>query len=142
MALHVLPLNKRFSIPFYNLLPDFISALIQQEQAAVGDINLIYTDNDEILELNRKYLEHDYYTDVISFPYDYNQGVNGDVFISCDKVEENAREYHTSFDNELLRVTIHGILHLIGYKDSRPEEMEQMRKKEDHYLEYFKINFS
>ncbi len=142
MALHVHHLNKKFSISFYNLLQDFIPALIKQEQFTLGVINLIYTDNTEILELNQKYLGHDYHTDVISFTYDYNHGINGDVFISCDKAEENALEYHTSFDNELLRVTIHGILHLIGYEDSRPQEKEQMRRKEDHYLEYFKINFS
>ena len=142
MALHVHHLNERFSIPFSHLLIDFIPALIQHEKANVGVINLIYTDNTEILELNQKYLGHDYYTDVISFPYDYNHGINGDVFISCDKVEENAREYNTSFDNELLRVTIHGILHLVGYKDSTSAEKKQMRIKENHYLDYFKINFS
>jgi rRNA maturation RNase YbeY len=64
------------------------------------------------------------------------------VFISCDKVRKNAEDYKTSFPNELLRVTIHGILHLIGYKDYTAEERQQMRKKEDYYLEYFKINFS
>ncbi|SRR6056297_178694 len=142
MAVHIHHLNENYKIPFKNLLPEFLPQIIRKENSETGVINVIYTNNEEILELNKQYLNHNYFTDVISFPYDFNHGINGDVFISCDKVSKNAEDYKTSFLDELLRVTIHGILHLTGYKDSTPEEKQQMRKKEDYYLEYFKINFS
>ena len=130
-----------FELPNDNHLTQLALAVIQQEKEQAGDINIIYTDNQEILELNRKYLNHDYYTDVIAFHYGPSMEVEGDIFISLDKVQENAREYGEDFKDEVLRVTIHGLLHLIGYTDKSDEEKRSMHSLEDKYLGYYQDHF-
>ena len=130
-----------FELPNDNQLTQLAHAVIHQEKEQPGDINIIYTDNQEILELNRKYLNHDYYTDVIAFHYGPTIDVEGDVFISLDKVQENAGLYGVAFEKELLRVTIHGLLHLIGYSDKTEEEKQSMHSLEDKYMEYYRQHF-
>ncbi len=115
----------------------FISALpklIQSENKECGPINLIFCDDDKILEVNKEYLSHDYYTDIITFDYSLNQIISGDLFISIDRVKENANRYSKTFENELMRVVFHGVLHLCGYNDKSEEEVVVMRSKEDYYL--------
>ncbi|MBS3807073.1 MAG: rRNA maturation RNase YbeY [Bacteroidales bacterium] len=130
-----------FERPNDNHLTRLAHAVLDQEKEQPGDINIIFTNNDEILELNRKYLNHDYYTDVIAFHYGPSMEVEGDVFISLDKVQENARWYEADFEDELLRVTIHGLLHLIGYRDQTEEEKEFMHSLEDKYIDYYRQHF-
>ena len=127
---------QEYDPPEKEIIP-FLDTVIKAENFSVGNINIIYTDNKEILELNKKYLQHNYYTDVITFDYTEENILHGDVYISLDKISENSKDYGTSFYNETLRVVIHGILHLMGYKDSTDEEKAQMRNKEDHYLEQY-----
>ena len=100
----------------------------------VGEIAYIFCSDDKILEVNRQYLQHDYYTDIITFDYCEGNRLSGDLFISVDSVRENAVEFGTEFDDELHRVIVHGLLHLIGYDDHTPEDQKLMREKEDYYL--------
>lgn len=117
-----------------NALTEWISAAIEAENRSGGDINVIFCSDAYLLEINRKYLEHDYYTDIITFDYGFDDVVSGDLFISVDTVRANAEEYGVSFSEELDRVMIHGVLHLIGYNDKTPEEQKVMRSKENEYL--------
>lgn len=100
----------------------------------LGDISIIFCSDNYILDVNIRYLHHDYFTDVITFDYCEGDKLSGDLFISIDSVRENAVEFGTEFDEELHRVIVHGLLHLIGYDDHTPEDQKQMRAKEDYYL--------
>ena len=100
----------------------------------VGDINYIFCSDEKILEINKQYLQHDYYTDVITFDYTEDDIISGDIFISLDTVKSNSEKYGTEFQDELNRVIIHGILHLCGINDKSPEEENEMRKREEGAL--------
>lgn len=100
----------------------------------VGEIGYMFVDDEKILEVNREYLGHDYYTDIITFDYDEGDRINGDLVISIDTVETNARQFGKSYDEELHRVIIHGILHLCGINDKGPGEREVMEAAEDKAL--------
>ena len=100
----------------------------------VGDISIIFCSDNYILDVNMRYLQHDYFTDIITFDYCEGDKLSGDLFISVDSVRENAVYYGTEFDDELNRVIVHGVLHLIGYDDHTPQEQRVMREKEDYYL--------
>ncbi len=99
-----------------------------------GPINFIFCDDDYLLELNEQYLAHDTLTDIISFDYTNNHTISGDIFISTERVSENAQIFSTSFKQELHRVLIHGILHFVGFNDKNEVERKEMRKQEDYYL--------
>jgi rRNA maturation RNase YbeY len=126
-------------IPGFN--PEFfvltVDALIVSEKLISGEITIIFCSDDYLLSVNRTYLNHDYYTDIVTFDYSENTVVSGDLFISIDRVKENANTYSISFDNELKRVVYHGILHLCGYKDKTELEEKEMREKENYYLNLF-----
>lgn len=128
---------------FINIeIPDFnseffvlsITKLLEQESKVLGDISIIFVTDAYLLEMNQKYLDHDYYTDIITFDYCVTNIVSGDLFISVDRVQENARIVNVDFITELHRVMIHGILHLCGYKDKTDEEERVMRELENKYL--------
>ena len=104
----------------------------EAESKRVGDISIIFCSDPYLLDVNIKYLQHDYFTDIITFDYCEKDILSGDLFISIDSVRENARTYGTTFENELDRVMVHGLLHLIGYDDHTPEQTAEMRRKE-HY---------
>ena len=105
------------------------------EMRRLGAVNIIFCSDNYILDVNMKYLQHDYFTDIITFDYCEKDMLSGDLFISIDSVRENARTYGTTFENELDRVMVHGLLHLIGYDDHTPEQTAEMRRKENYYLE-------
>ncbi|MBN1143145.1 MAG: rRNA maturation RNase YbeY [Bacteroidales bacterium] len=111
-----------------------IKNLLRNEGKKLGEINITFTSNQRILEVNEKFLGHHYYTDVITFNYCVKNVITGDLLISIDQVEINARKYNFKFEKEILRVILHGVLHLVGYNDSSEEEIRMMRKKEDTYL--------
>ncbi|MDR1340675.1 MAG: rRNA maturation RNase YbeY [Prevotellaceae bacterium] len=111
-----------------------ISSLIGMENRKVGDLCFIFCTDFFLLDMNKKRLNHDYYTDVITFDYTVDNVVSGDVFISTERVDENARKFEVSFNNELSRVMYHGVLHLCGYRDKLEDEERTMREKEDFYL--------
>ena len=104
------------------------------EMRRLGAINVIFCSDNYILDVNMKYLQHDYFTDIITFDYCEGDRLNGDLFISVDSVRENASFYGTEFADELNRVIVHGVLHLIGYDDHTEEDIAEMRAKENYYL--------
>lgn len=103
----------------------------------VGEIGYLFCDDEKILEVNREYLQHDYYTDIITFDYDEGNTINGDLVISLDTVRTNAEQFGKAYEEELLRVIIHGILHLCGINDKGPGEREIMEAAENKALEMF-----
>ena len=105
----------------------------------IGEIGYMFVDDEKILEINREYLGHDYYTDIITFDYDESDVLNGDIVISVDTVRSNAEQFGKSFDDELHRVIIHGILHLCGINDKGPGERELMEAAEDRALTLLKL---
>lgn len=100
----------------------------------VDEIAYIFCSDEKILEINKQYLQHDYYTDIITFDYSEGQRISGDIFISLDTVKSNSEKFNSHFNEELHRVLIHGILHLCGYKDATPEEEKEMREKENEAI--------
>lgn len=116
----------------------WIDSVIQQEGRKAGILSFIICDDEFLIKLNREYLHHDFFTDVITFDYsDDLDGVSGDVYISIDRVEENAREIGVRFPEELYRVMIHGVLHLLGYTDKDEQSKRNMQDKENYYLSLF-----
>lgn len=112
----------------------WIKSVVASYGKRVGDIAYIFCDDEKILEVNRQYLQHDYYTDIITFDYTENDVISGDIFISLDTVRSNSEEQHTTYDEELHRVIIHGILHLCGINDKGPGEREIMEAAENKAL--------
>jgi rRNA maturation RNase YbeY len=115
----------------------WIKSIIEKEKHALGDINYIFCSDDELLEINLKHLNHNTLTDIITFDYVEGKTVSSDIFISIDRVTENAKKFEVSFEEELRRVLIHGVLHLCGYKDKTKADAELMRKKENWALKLF-----
>lgn len=118
---------------------DWINQVASSYGYSVENINYIFCDDAYLLDINRKYLNHDYLTDIITFPYEDEEGLSADIFISTERVSENAELYNVSFEDELKRVLIHGILHLIGFNDTTPEEKEIMRLKEEEAILMFHV---
>lgn len=118
-------------------LKRFILYLFKSEKKRLISISYIFSNDDFLLNLNHKFLHHNYKTDVLTFPIGENDGVGGEVYISVERIEENAVDYKTSLEKELHRVMFHGALHLCGYKDQTLSEKKQMREKEDYYLKAY-----
>ena len=113
----------------------WLKAVSEEEGRRPGQISVIFCSDPYLLEINRKYLGHDYYTDIITFDYSEGDTISGDLFISVDTVRSNAEYYSADFKDELDRVIVHGVLHLIGYDDHTGEQSAEMRARENHYLE-------
>ena len=132
-------INYNYEIDF--LLPNesdisvWILNTISTEGYKIEEINYVFCDDDYLHKLNVEFLNHDTLTDVISFDYSVGKIIQGDIFISVERVRENALEFNTTFENELMRVMIHGVLHYCGYKDKSESDELTMRAKEDFYLE-------
>ncbi len=118
----------------------WISSIIESEDKNEGEINYIFCDDDYLHKINMEYLQHDDLTDIISFDYCVGNEINGDIFISVERVAENAKEYEVTLEAELLRVMAHGILHYCGYKDKSEEDAALMRSKENEKMKMFAIN--
>ena len=115
----------------------WLAALAAHEGFKIGDINYIFCDDDYLLKMNMAYLNHDTLTDIITFDYVENKVLNGDIFISIERVRENSVIFSVSFEQELLRVLSHGLLHLCGYKDKTDKEAAVMRKMENFAIQLF-----
>lgn len=126
------PEIDNFSIDFYD---NWLSKVASIENKILGDVTLIFCSNEYLLKINQEYLNHDYYTDIITFDYTEDNIICGDLFISLEMVTENAISNNVPFINEVNRVVVHGILHLIGYKDKSDEDSKLMRKKENQMLD-------
>jgi probable rRNA maturation factor len=117
------------------VLQNAIDFLVVNEHKSAGEVSVIFCSDDYLLKINEQYLNHNYYTDIVTFDYVENSVISGDLFISVDRVEENASQLGVSFDEELYRVIFHGILHLCGNNDKTNAEKEMIREMEDFYLE-------
>ena len=128
--------NTKYSLRHKGILRKWINATVTNERKTTGDVNIILCDDASLLKLNKEYLKHDTLTDILTFPLMEEKNViQGDIYISIERVRDNAKQYGQSVFVELLRVIIHGVLHLIGYNDESDEERFLMKKKEDYYLE-------
>lgn len=117
-----------------------INGLINNEIKECGELAVIFCSDEYLLEMNKQYLNHDYYTDIITFDYVKNNIISGDLFISFDRIKENAQKFETEILKELVRVVFHGVLHLVGYNDKTDDEQRIMTEKENYYLS--EVDFS
>ena len=115
-------------------LNKWLKGVAVNESKSIGTLSLVFGSDDWLLEKNIQFLNHDYYTDIITFDYSEDDVISGDLLISVDRVFDNAEQLNVSRETELCRVIVHGVLHLIGYNDKTPQESEVIRKKEDYYL--------
>ena len=141
MAIHYFTEDIQIFISNKRLLKSWIQCIIVKYGYSVGEINYIFTSDRNILMINRKYLNHNYFTDIITFSYNCDKLTSGDIYISIDTVKENSERFKTTFINELHRVMIHGILHLVGLNDSTKGEKIQMSSAEDSALEELYTKF-
>jgi len=118
---------------------DWISRIIESEGFDEGEINYIFCDDEYLHKINVEYLDHDTLTDIISFDYTVGNLVQGDIFISIERVQDNANDFNVSFDEELKRVLSHGVLHYCGYKDKSPKDEALMRSKEEEKMQMFHV---
>ncbi len=130
--------NNDFVLSHAEQISKWIEDVIRNEDCSLGEVLYVFCDDDYLHQINLEFLQHDTYTDIITFDNSLGSQIHGEIYISIQRVRENASTYNTSFSNELYRVMIHGILHLCGYKDKSTVEIQQMRKKEDESLS--KIN--
>ena len=128
-----------FEISNVTKYSDWVNRIITSEDEKVGDVSYIFCDDSRLVKINQEYLKHDTYTDIITFDYTDGGKISGDIFISVDRVKENAERYHASFVNELHRVMAHGILHLCGYGDKTEQESSSMREKEEEKIKLFHV---
>jgi len=115
----------------------WIKSIVELNQMRIGDINFIFCSDQYLLQINKEYLQHDYFTDIITFNNNSNNLISGDIYLSIETIAANAKTYQVSFINELKRVMIHGILHLIGFDDQNIDQQTVMRQKEDEALNMF-----
>ena len=126
--------ETEFSIKDENLLEKWIKNIVSNNEFNVGEINYIFCDDKYLHKLNVEFLQHDTLTDVISFDNTLGKLISGDIFISVERVEDNAKDFKVSFEDELHRVMIHGVLHYMGFKDKSEEDIKQMREAENNAL--------
>jgi len=127
---------------FYENLPESVNTkyttwlkdIILSEDKKLGEINYIFCDDEYLLKVNQDYLQHDYYTDIITFDYVKGKTISGEIFVSLQRISDNASTLSKNYEEELRRVLAHGVLHLCGYKDKTEEEEQLMRIKEDFYI--------
>lgn len=119
-----------------------IQSLAKNENKKAGEINIIFCSDEYLLRINREFLSHDFYTDIVTFDNSQGETLAGELYISMDRVRENSVSYGVTFKKELARVVIHGVLHLAGYKDKRKSEKLKMVEREDFYLRMFDIENS
>lgn len=139
-------INYNYEIDFVlsdeDIYSSWIDAVILSEKKELGEVSYIFCDDEYLLEINKQYLNHDTLTDIISFDYTEDNIISGDIFISLERVRDNAADLNTTFDEELKRVMIHGILHYCGYKDKSANEELLMRSKEDEKIQMFHVKQS
>lgn len=131
--------ETEFSLHDEQTFADWLSAVIVSENKNEGEINYIFCDDEYLHKINVEYLDHDTLTDIISFDYTVGNEISGDIFVSVERVEDNAKDFNVSFEEELKRVLAHGILHYCGYKDKSDADAELMRSKEDEKIAMFHV---
>lgn len=134
MPIHFFSEDVPFSLRNRRVIRAWVMACMANEGCEIGDVNCIFCSDGFLLDMNNVHLDHDYFTDIITFDYSQPPLLSGDLFISIDRVRDNARSLKTSVNDELHRVIIHGVLHLAGYSDKSAKEQANMRAKEDSCL--------
>jgi len=133
--------NTSYRIRNWRKVVKILNEVIEKEEKISGDLSYIITNDEYLRKLNVQFLEHDYFTDVITFDYNNNNLINGEVYISLESVKENALNYNVSLNNEIKRVIIHGVLHLVGYDDKSEMQKAEMRRQEDLWLDLLKRRY-
>jgi probable rRNA maturation factor len=128
--------NTTFRVRNWRKVVRVLNEVIRKEKKVPGDLSYIVTTDDEVRRINIQFLEHDYNTDVITFNYNNDKIINGEIYISIDTVKENALNYNVSLKNEIQRVILHGLLHLVGFNDKSEEEKLDMKRQEDFWLDF------
>lgn len=141
MAIRFSSQIENFELPEASNVKKWIAELVKCHEKSVGNISYLFCDDEYMLEVNRHYLDHDTYTDIITFDYVVANLISGDIFISVDRVGENARLFGVEFERELLRVVIHGVLHLLGQGDKSDAEAAEMRRQEEEALSLWDAMF-
>ena len=128
--------------PSKRLLKAWIKEFVSNHGKKVGELAFVFCSDEKILEVNQNFLQHDYYTDIITFDYREADFVSGDIFISVERVQENATSHNIEYNEELLRVLAHGVLHLIGFQDKSPQKKKEMTQNEDLCISLFLTKFA
>lgn len=131
--------DSDFSLKDSSKYADWISRVIKNEGCHIGDITYVFCDDEYLLSINQQYLKHDTYTDIITFDYTNQKTLNADIFISIERVDDNAKTFNVKFKDEILRVMAHGVLHLCGFKDKTEKEKILMRAKENESIKMFHV---
>ena len=126
--------DVQFTLKNKQVIRQWIAEVAANEGFSIAPINYIFCSDAHLLDMNKQFLNHNYFTDIITFDYTEGQRLSGDIFISIDRVADNAKTYKTTFEAELHRVMVHGVLHLMGYKDKTPADEKKMRSKENSAL--------
>jgi rRNA maturation RNase YbeY len=132
-------INSKFHVKHKNTLHNTLTKLCRYHNKSLGSLNIKIINDKEILYINREYLQHDYYTDIITFNYNHKNKINGDLCISHETLNHNARKYHSNYLNELYRVIIHGTLHLLNYEDKTRQQQQIMKSLEHYWLNQLNI---
>ncbi|MEP5611325.1 MAG: rRNA maturation RNase YbeY [Cyclobacteriaceae bacterium] len=139
MPIHFFSEETSFQLGKPSIYKSWLESIVLEHQKKLGDVNYIFCSDDHLLEINKTHLDHDYYTDIITFDNsDTDDSLEADIFISIDRVRENAPLHGASFENELSRVLVHGLLHLLGYNDKTESDTKRMREKETAYISLLK----
>ena len=129
--------DRKLNIAGKKQIKEEVLYLFKKEKVSLDKLNYIFCSDEFLLQINKQFLNHDFYTDIITFDLSETNKTIGEIYISLDRVKDNAAQNHVPFKEELARVIFHGALHLCGYRDKKKTEIEIMRKKEDHYLKVF-----
>lgn len=124
----------------YSVVEKWVLDSVNNEGLEIGDLTFVFMSDEELLDYNIRFLDHDYYTDVITFDNSKGKVINGDILISWERILDNANSLNVDYLNEFLRVIIHGVLHLCGYKDKEGKDIKIMREKENFYLKRVEVN--
>ena len=130
--------DLKFKLPQKQLYKTWIKQIAESEHRTLGDLNIIFCSDSYLLKLNQEYLSHETFTDIITFDYGEGSKISGDIFISIERITENAAVFKVNFEDELLRIIAHGVLHLCGYKDKRKADKTVMTDKENNSIGMFK----
>ncbi|APD06795.1 endoribonuclease YbeY [Flavobacteriaceae bacterium UJ101] len=130
--------ENNFVLKNQKTIISWIEKIVSLHQGEIEQINYIFCDDDYLLKINQDFLQHDYYTDIITFDNSIGKKIEGEIFISTDRIEDNSCHFKVSFEEELRRVLIHGILHLLGFKDKTEDQQKQMTQKENEALQLYK----
>ena len=138
MAVQIVEEDKPFRRIKRSAIKEMVKGVIEQEEKKVGDVSIVFGSDQFLLDINKRFLNRDYLTDVISFDYEEEGQISGDILISVDRVKDNATQFGVSFPEEMRRIIIHGILHLVGYEDDSDNNKANMTARENLYLERYR----